>query len=142
SFAPIFGSEAQSQPDFSAQGSPITFGYVRSRLRNEADPPDVPLNQNLVYQHGIDNWQVGIWFAPGNRPPVAVDDEEVLDPLVHSVFIDLFENDQDADNDPLTLHNVTNSTYGRVITGGTLGKPGAIQWLRINEDNFAVDNFT
>ena len=104
-------------PDFSAQGAPITFGYARYRDRYSGDPADVPLNQELVYEHGIDNWMVTINQAGGNSPPVAVDDYFVAEtfggPTVTDQF-HLFKNDYDPDGDPLVLESFTQPTYGSV----------------------------
>ena len=112
-------------PDFSAQGAPITFGYARYRDRNANNPPDVPVSQELIYEHGIDNWQVTIHPATANRPPVAVDDYIVIDvpssikKIGEELFIqDAFGvtgNDTDPDTDPftyLTVTQVSSPTYG------------------------------
>ncbi|HRV92854.1 MAG TPA: Ig-like domain-containing protein [Anaerolineae bacterium] len=104
-------------PDFSTAGSPITFGYARYRDRYSGDPADVPVNQELVYEHGIDNWMVTINQAGGNSPPVAVDDYFVAEtfggPTVTDQF-HLFKNDYDPDGDPLVLESFTQPTYGSV----------------------------
>ena len=112
-------------PDFSAQGGPITFGYARYRDRYENDPADVPVNQALVYEHGIDNWQVTVFqsaTSPANNTPVAVDDDHVLDGLsdldASYNFISVLENDSDPNNDPLTLVSSTDSQYGDTFIQG------------------------
>jgi hypothetical protein len=142
-----FGNAVEGfHPDFTAQGSPITFGYARYRDRYENDPPDVPVNQDLVYEHGIDNWTVTINRASGNSPPVAVDDYLVAEtdgsPAVTDRF-HLFENDYDPDGDPLVLESFTQPSYGFIEnpsgdlivytrTGGG-GEPDSFSYTLSNE---------
>ena len=83
----------------------------------------MPVSQELIYEHGIDNWQVTIQPAAVNRPPVAVDDFIVIDVPKSTIRIgdELFIQDSfgvtgnDTDPDPftyLTVTEVTSPTYG------------------------------
>lgn len=47
-----------TNPDFSATGGPIAFGFVRGNSRFADNPPVPP--GDLVYAHAIDNWAVTI----------------------------------------------------------------------------------
>ena len=114
----LFGNATEGvHPDFSTQGSPITFGYARYRGRDVGDPSDVPVNQAVTYEHGSDNWMVTINQGSGNSPPVAVDDYFVAEtdggPSVTDQF-HLFENDYDPDGDSLVLESFTQPIYGSV----------------------------
>lgn len=110
-------------PDFTEQGVPLTFGFMRWNFRNGASPlPGEP----VTYGHDILTWKVTIHQAEGytgrNHPPVAVPHETVVpaDRYLQpdgSLFIDkilVTLNDYDPDGDPIhliaagALHGVTN----------------------------------
>ena len=100
-------------PDFSASGGVIQFGYARFNTRTETLPP-VPPDQDLVYEHGIDNWAVTIFpdeGPPGNAPPVAEDDTAIVG-FTDSVSINALKNDSDPDGDKLRISNYTSPQHG------------------------------
>ncbi len=93
-------------PDFSADGSPIRFGYGRSQTRAPWFQ-HIPADVVLIYEHAIDNWTITINpdVDPKNEPPVANDDMYVVDMrtgYTENVF-NVLENDFDPDGDNLTV---------------------------------------
>lgn len=107
-------------PDFSESGAPITFGYARMAYRSPTDPP-IPANQELIYQHGIDNWRVTVnQTSAVNTPPTAKVDYYMLDRYLFNSTVDLevLQNDFDPDGDPLTITNVTAGNLGKTDTDG------------------------
>ena len=104
------------QPDFSASGGVIQFGYGRSNTRTETLPP-VPLNQDLVYEHGLDNWTVTVYSA--GAPPGQSADLEVTircDPCVGESYLR-----SDASTSPPVNYTVTVSNLGpNAATGVTV----------------------
>ncbi|MFN8457639.1 MAG: Ig-like domain-containing protein [Anaerolineae bacterium] len=102
-------------PDFSAQGSPLQFGYARDQGQRFSAPMP-PSPEDLVTEHGLDNWQVIVWspITPGNRPPSAFNDIEITDDSYTRgyTFIDVLANDTDPDGDRLVITAVTTPTYG------------------------------
>ncbi len=112
-FAADDGSE--DQPDFSASGGVIQFGYARFNTRTETLPP-VPSNQDLVYEHGLDNWTVSIFSEgapPSNAAPVAVDDWVVVS-AESLTEIHVLENDSDRDGDNLSISGFSDALYGKL----------------------------
>ena len=102
------------QPDFSAAGGVIQFGYTRFNTRTETLPP-VPSNQDLVYEHGLDNWSVTIFSEgalPSNAAPVATNDVLIFPWLAESVKIFVLENDSDPDGDSLLISDHILPLYG------------------------------
>ena len=59
------------QPDFSTNGGEMRFGYFRGSSRLNTYPP-YPANQDLVIEHGIDNWQIMV--RPEKGPIIISDD--------------------------------------------------------------------
>jgi hypothetical protein len=105
-------------PDF-INGSQIRFGFTRINSRSSTLPP-VPPDQDLVIDHGVDNWRVTIHRDNTEQPPEAVDDRFVIDgsngaSLQH---LDVKGNDSDPNEDSLTLLEVTEPMYGEA---GVLG---------------------
>ncbi|MCB0153869.1 MAG: hypothetical protein KDF65_03665 [Anaerolineae bacterium] len=109
-----------AHPDFSASGGEIRFGYLRTHSRLATLPPVPP--GDLVIEHGIDSWRVTIWpfqTAPGNRPPIAVNDEFVVDADDGDpARLFLVANDSDPDGNAIYITEV--------ITTGTRGYVGPI----------------
>jgi len=120
-FFPPGGAE-NDHPDFSAQGGPIQFGFMRSNTRSATLPP-VPANEDLIIDQGVDDWQITIYRDPleeVNYPPVANDDILILDGNqsslpIHSWFHPL-DNDQDSNPfDRLEVIAVTEPLYGHAV---------------------------
>lgn len=59
-FTPVANPRKNVSPNFTAQGSPIRFGYARYRDRFPSSAWGVPDEEALIYEHGIANWQVTI----------------------------------------------------------------------------------
>lgn len=143
-FHPLDNPTSSSHPDFSAQGPPLTFGYA-SFVGQTFSAPTQPPPENLVYEHGIDNWRVTVWPANtvGNRAPTAVDDSSVVsyhegESEVGSVLMPIL-NDSDPDGDRLVITNVTTPLYGSVNI-----VPGAfsiINYSRLVGTGYQVDSF-
>ncbi len=128
-------------PDFSASGGVIQFGYTRSNTRTETLPP-VPPDQDLVYEHGLDNWTVTIFSEgapPSNTPPVAINDLAVVKtfPIKSlSNSIPVLENDSDPDGDSLSISNYTLPLHGSLtLTNSIFG-------YITDHDGSSVDSFT
>ena len=122
-------------PDFSASGGVIQFGYTRFNTRTETLPP-VPPDQDLVYEHGIDNWTVLIFppGAPSNRAPVAEDDLAVVG-FGHRTIIYVLDNDSDPDGNVLSISDYTLPQHGQLFFEG-------VRYFRYNNDHTAgVDKF-
>ena len=97
------------KPDFSASGGVIQFGYTRRNSRSETLPP-FPPDQDLVYEHGIDNWTVTIFpgvATPGNTAPVAISDQYVIDMVADGKMLFVLKNDSDPDGDRLSIIEFT-----------------------------------
>lgn len=117
-FFPPGGAE-NDHPDFSAQGSPIQFGFMRTNTRSATLPP-VPATQNLIIDQGVDDWQVTIYRDPleeVNYPPVANDDIYVLDGNQSNFPIYRWFHPPDNDHDPnpfdrLEVIALTEPLYG------------------------------
>ncbi|MCB0153877.1 MAG: hypothetical protein KDF65_03705 [Anaerolineae bacterium] len=113
-----YGEGASLNPDFSAQGAPLTFGFLRSNIRDKNTP--WPSNQYLTYEHQIRYWSVTINRQveppPNNVPPVAVSDEFVIDKDDHDDRdLYILPNDYDLNNDPIQITEVfTAGTRGNV----------------------------
>ena len=113
------GGPENDNPDFSASGSPMQFGFARNNSRSTTQPP-VPPGQDLVIDQGVDNWRLFIHLEPEvdppNQPPQAVDDVFILDGYQHGLplyaFFDVVDNDTDPDLDSLEVITATQSTYG------------------------------
>ncbi|NIR73214.1 T9SS type A sorting domain-containing protein [candidate division KSB1 bacterium] len=104
-------------PDFSDQGDFLFFGFWRISTRGATLPP-IPPNQDLVYQHGSDNFTVTIHEAPpANQPPVARNDEYLyLDYFFNSSqALPVLENDSDPEGDPIRIFSVDEPAFGGTI---------------------------
>ncbi len=127
-FFPPGGAE-NDNPDFSAQGSPIQFGFMRTNTRSATLPP-VPANEDLIIDQGVDNWNLTIYHDPSqaiNYPPVANDDIYILDGNQNSLpiraYIDALDNDLDPNPlDHLEIVAATQPAYGRsgILSSGTI----------------------
>lgn len=98
------------QPDFSASGGPLRFGFTRLNSRSSTLPP-VPGSQELVIDQGVDAWHITIYRnAP---PPQAVDDVVVLDGYRRSLpvqeFLSVTRNDL---GNTLNVITTTQPLYG------------------------------
>lgn len=105
-FYPHFNPEKGANPDFSAQGSPMRFGYGRYQVR-ATWYQDVPADQDLIYEHAIDNWKVTLHQSAEtpNRAPIAQDDTYIVtstDDDTITTSLPVLENDSDPDSDQLT----------------------------------------
>jgi len=106
-------------PDFSVLGDALFFGFWRISTRGATQPP-IPPNQNLVYQHGSDNFTVTIYTAPPppqNQPPIALTDVYLyLDFLsFRPAVLPVLENDSDPDGDPIRIFSVDEPDSGGTI---------------------------
>ncbi len=102
------------RPDFSASGNDIKFGYTRSNTRSAILPP-VPPDQDLVLEHGIDNWTVTI-FPEGAPPGPRADLEEsilCLDCVGENYVKD---NESDADYTATVSNLGPNTATGITMT--------------------------
>ena len=116
-FVRVGGSEDE-HPDFSALGDPIRFGFTRTNSRSSTIP-DVPPDQAMVIDQGVDEWIVFIQNTPGsgeNTPPTAVADTFILNGENRSLplteFFDVVDNDTDPDQDSLEVIVVSQPNYG------------------------------
>ena len=60
---------------------------------------------------------VTVTIAAPNTPPVAIDDDVVIDPAIPAT-IDVLDNDTDADGDPLAIVAVTTPASGTAVIAG------------------------
>ena len=101
-------------PDFSGQGTPMTFGFERR------SGGYVGLQYNVVYE--ISKWQVTVTKANpplGNQPPVATKDEYVIRAKDNFTPLYFLHNDYDPNNDSLEFTEVfTNGVRSYVSFGG------------------------
>jgi hypothetical protein len=133
------------RPDFGVFGDPLRFGFWRVSSRGATLPP-IPPNQNLVYQHGSDNFTVTIYREPPqNQLPVARNDDYLyLDFLVirRPVVLPVLENDSDPDGDPIRIISVGDPHYGTILsfndTTITYVNQASVLSPRLEED----DNFS
>ncbi|MCI0695380.1 Ig-like domain-containing protein [candidate division KSB1 bacterium] len=105
------------KPDFSDRGGFSFFGFWRISTRGATLPP-IPPNQNLVYQHGSDNFTVTIHKAPSaNQPPIARGDDYLyLDYFFNSnKALRVLENDFDPEGDPIRILSVDEPAFGGTI---------------------------
>jgi hypothetical protein len=105
------------KPDFSDRGDFLFFGFWRISTRGATLPP-IPANQNLVYQHGSDNFTVTIHNAPPpNQPPIArADDYLYLDYFFNSnKTLRVLQNDSDPESDPIRVLSVGEPAFGGTI---------------------------
>ncbi len=109
---------AGGNPDFSAGGDALFFGFWRISTRGATQPP-IPPNQNLVYQHGSDNFTVTIHAEPtlSNQPPNARDDVYLYLNFLSFIpaVLPALENDTDADGDPIRIFSVDEPVFGGTI---------------------------
>lgn len=117
-FVAIDGSGAH--PDFSAGGQPIQFGFSRSNSRSSTLPP-VPSDEDLVIDHGADNFQIIVYRDPRvdvNLPPLAADDVFILNGYNRSLplfeVFDVVRNDMDPNQDSLEISAIAQPLYGEV----------------------------
>jgi hypothetical protein len=107
------------RPDFGVFGDTLRFGFWRISTRGATLPP-IPPNQNLVYQHGSDNFTVTIYQEPPrNRLPVARNDDYLyVDFFVirRPVVLPVLENDSDPDGDPIRIIRVVDPVYGTILS--------------------------
>lgn len=108
---------SNDKPDFSEQGDFLYFGFWRVSSRGATLPP-IPPNQDLIYQHGSDNFTVTVHNAsPPNQPPVArADDYLYLDYFFNSnKTLRVLQNDSDPEGDPIRVLSVDNPAFGGTI---------------------------
>lgn len=102
-------------PDFRVSGSVMRFGFTRSNGRSST-LPDVPDDQDLVIDQGVDNWRVVLYRDDTALPPNAVDDTFVLDGDDRSLplfeLFDVVNNDSDANLDRLEVVEAAEPLYG------------------------------
>lgn len=114
-FVALDGSN--EKPDFSDSGAPMKFGFWRNHSR-VGDTP-VPYNQNLVIDHGIDNFSVTLQTTPpANRPPVATSDFLFYFNYFFgglSIF-PVLANDSDPDGDPIRIISVGEPNIGTIAS--------------------------
>ncbi|MGH7455222.1 MAG: Ig-like domain-containing protein, partial [bacterium] len=104
------------KPDFSDQGDSLFFGFWRISTRGATLPP-IPPNQNLIYQHGSDNFTVTIHKTPPNQPPIARGDDYLyLDYFFNSNrALRVLANDSDPEGDPIRVLSVNEPAFGGTI---------------------------
>lgn len=108
---------SNDKPDFSSRGDFLFFGFWRISTRGATLPP-IPAIQDLVYQHGSDNFTVTVHNAPpSNQPPVArADDYLYLDYFFNSnKTLRVLENDSDPEGDPIRILSVDEPAFGGTI---------------------------
>lgn len=104
-------------PDFSDAGDFLYFGFWRISTRGATQPP-IPPNEDLIYEHGSDNFTVTIHEQPpANSAPIARGDEALyLDYFMNSPsVIPVLENDSDPDGDPIRVLSVDEPAFGGTI---------------------------
>jgi len=108
---------SNDKPDFSNRGDFLYFGFWRVSSRGATQPP-IPPTQDLVYQHGSDNFTVAIHNAPPpNQPPVARADEYLyLDYFYNSnKTLRVLQNDSDPEGDPIRVLSVGEPAFGGTV---------------------------
>lgn len=110
------------KPDFSNQGAFLYFGFWRVSSRGTTLPP-FPPDEDLIYQHGSDNFTVTIHNASTeNQRPVALKDEYLyLDYFSNSdKTLYVLRNDFDPEGDPIHISNVDSiAAFGGTIESFT-----------------------
>jgi hypothetical protein len=76
---------------------------------------EVRLGGDTVF---FDDLTIHAFVPPPNEPPVAVDDEAIMD--IGQVDIDVLNNDRDPDGDPLTIAQVADPPHGTAMVNGSL----------------------
>ena len=114
-FIALDGSD--DKPDFSDSGSFLFFGFWRISTRGVTLPP-IPAIEDLIYQHGSDNFTVTIHHGPTkNQRPVARSDEYLyLDYFFNSQkTLHVLRNDSDPEGDTIRIVSVDEPAFGGTI---------------------------
>jgi hypothetical protein len=120
-------------PDFSADGSPIRFGFTRLNSRSSTQPP-VPGDEDMIIDQGVDMWQITVYRD--SLPPQAVDDVYILDGNQRSLpLFEIFDVVTNDEGGSLELIEVTEPVYG---TAAVLSMSTVVYELNVAQ---ATDTF-
>ncbi len=109
---------SSDKPDFSQGGGFMEFGIWRVHTRGATQPP-IPPDQDLIYEHGSDNFTVTIHRTPAaNRPPDAKSDSYFYADINFNDLVryPVLQNDSDPDGDAIRIMSVEQPTFGGNIS--------------------------
>lgn len=144
--ATAVGTGCLSGKTASDQFVSITPGAENLHLKNGADAIDAAEDLSTNFTYDIDNesrpigaaWDLGAdeFFSQANTPPVAIDDTAIT---IMELAVDIYvlANDTDADDDALSVAEVTQGSNGTVV----INPDNTVKYTP-NPEFIGTDNFT